>query len=77
MKTWNAGEEGCPAAIDEALRRIEAAAGPARCSHRNPCGLAAYCDEGDDRQWRIADDHTSASFATADEAAEAAATWAA
>ena len=70
MKTWNAGE------IDAALHRIESAAGPARCSDRNPCGLAAYYDEGDDRPWRIADDHTSASFATADEAAAAAATWA-
>lgn len=65
----------CPPEIAEALTTIEAAAGPARCTDANPCGLVAYYDGGEERPWRIADDWVSLRFATADEAAEEAATW--
>ena len=42
-----------------ALERIEAAFGDYRCTHDNPCGGAAYHDEGEALPWRIADDQAS------------------
>lgn len=66
----------CPTEIKAALDRIEAAAGDYAVSRSNPCGLAAYYDEGEALSWRIADDGASERFATADEAEAAAAEWA-
>jgi hypothetical protein len=63
-------------AIQAELDRIEGLLGAARCTDANPCGAAAYYDEGDDKPWRIADDHNTARFATADEAADEAEAWA-
>jgi len=77
VKTWNAGEPGCPATIDATLRQIEAAAGDYAASDANPCGLAAYYDEGESCPWRIGDDQASETYATADEAEAGAEAWAA
>lgn len=63
--------------IEAELDRIEDAAGSYAASADNPTGLAANYDEGSDLPWVIADDHTFECYATADEAAEAAAKWAA
>lgn len=62
--------------IQTALDRIEAAAGDYAVSDNNPCGLAAYYDEGKEKPWRIADDQASMSFATAEEAEAEAEEWA-
>lgn len=75
MATYCNTEAACPEAIRAELTRIEEAAGDYAVSHKNPCGLAAYYDEGNPLPWRIAEDGASDQFATADEAADAAESW--
>lgn len=62
--------------IDVTIDLIEAAAGSYRVTGSNPCGLAAYYDEGEEKPWRISDDQASESFATPQEAMEGARAWA-
>lgn len=60
----------------EELKRIAEAAGDYAASDHNPTGLVAYYDEGAALPWRIADDHATEVFATAEEAEQAAEAWA-
>jgi hypothetical protein len=71
----NLGESGIPAEIEARLTEINEALGDTVAIHESPCGTVAYYDEGETLPWRIADDHASESFATAEEAVIAAAAW--
>jgi len=60
----------------EGLLAIEKALGPALCSDTNPCGAVVQYIAGDEKPWRIADDHTSEAFASLASALAAAGEWA-
>lgn len=62
--------------IETGIAAIEAALGEYLASDDQPCAAYAYYDEGEAKPWRIADDHTSESFATLDEAITGAEAWA-
>ena len=62
--------------IARGLKAIEKALGPALCSDANPCGAVVQYNEGEAKAWRIADDHTSETFALLDSALTAANAWA-
>jgi hypothetical protein len=76
LKSYCNTDPNCPTDIKAELDAIEAAAGGYAVSDANPTGLAAYYDVASPTPWRIADDGGSESFATAEEAREAAADWA-
>lgn len=54
---------------------IESHLGESRCTADNPRGAAAYFDESEYLQWRIADDQTSDRYRTVDEAIGGAKAW--
>lgn len=71
-------EPACPEAIRTDLDRIEEALGDYATTDENPCGGAAYYDEGEAKPWRVlyCDGSIQESFATADEAIAAAESYA-
>lgn len=54
---------------------LNAAIGEYGCTDSNPCGVCFYFDSGEEKPFRIADDHTSESFAAYEELLEAASNW--
>jgi hypothetical protein len=68
----------CPDEIREQLNRIEGALGEYATTSDNPCGGAAYYEEGESKPWRLlyCDGAQSEYFATADEAVDAAESYA-
>lgn len=58
------------------IEKIESAFGDYRCSHEQPCAGVAQYDAGAEKPWRVSDDQASESYATPEEAMEAAEAWA-
>lgn len=54
---------------------LNAAIGKYRATAINPCGVCFYFDEGEERPYRIADDHASECFGTYQELLDAARAW--
>ena len=79
MATFCNTDPACPQTIREHLDRIEAALGDYVTTDNNPCGGAAYYDDGAELPWRLlyCDGSDQDSFATADEAVIAAEGYAA
>jgi hypothetical protein len=78
MATFCNTDPRCPAEIREQLNRIEDALRGYATTDVNPCGGAAYYEDGKEMPWRLlyCDGAESDRFATADEAVDAAENYA-
>ena len=76
MSTYGYGDKRMPVEISRELDRIAEAMADYLCNDEQSCGAYLYYDKDQKKPWRIVDDFASESFATADEAVDAAEAWA-